>query len=58
MIEAMAVADLYRRRWAIEQLFRTLKTEGFNIEDIDIGDDAPRSRLVMAALVAHYPRRP
>src|SRR5829696_7846589 len=27
--EAFAVADLYRRRWAIEQLFRTLKTKGF-----------------------------
>jgi RNA:NAD 2'-phosphotransferase (TPT1/KptA family) len=30
--EALAVADLYRRRWAIEQLFRTMKTQGFDIE--------------------------
>ncbi len=52
LIEAMAVADLYRRRWAIEQLFRTLKTQGFDVETIDINDDAPRSCLIMAALVA------
>ncbi len=30
--EALAIADLYRRRWAIEQLFRTMKTKGFDIE--------------------------
>ena len=50
--EAFAVADLYRRRWAIEQLFRTLKTKGFDIEAVRIGEDAPRSKLTMAALVA------
>ncbi|HVG49620.1 MAG TPA: IS4 family transposase [Rubellimicrobium sp.] len=50
--EALAVAELYRRRWAIEQLFRTLKTQGFDIEALRIGEDAPRTKLVMAALVA------
>src|SRR5829696_2965218 len=50
--EAFAVADLYRRRWAIEQLFRTLKTKGFDIEAVRIGEDAARSKLTMAALVA------
>jgi hypothetical protein len=50
--EAWAVAELYRRRWAIEQLFRTLKTEGFDIEDIRIDEPAPRNRLVTAALIA------
>ncbi|HEX8665531.1 MAG TPA: IS4 family transposase [Beijerinckiaceae bacterium] len=50
--KAFAIADLYRRRWAIEQLFRTLKTQGFDIEDLRIGEDAPRTRLIMAALVA------
>jgi Transposase DDE domain len=50
--EAFAVADLYRRRWAIEQLFRTLKTEGFDIEGLLIDDEAPLRRLVMATLVA------
>ncbi len=52
VMEALAVVDLYRRRWSIEQLFRTLKTQGFNIEGIRIEDEVPRSKLVMAALVA------
>ena len=49
---AFAVAGLYRRRWAIEQLFRTLKTRGFDIEGILIEDEAPLRRLVMATLIA------
>ena len=40
------------RRWAIEQLFRTLKTQGFDIEAVRIGEDAPRTKLTMAALIA------
>lgn len=50
--QAFAVADLYRRRWAIEQLFRTMKTKGFDIEGLLIEDEAPLSRLVMATLIA------
>jgi hypothetical protein len=50
--EAFAVADLYRRRWAIEQLFRTLKTQGFDIEGVLVEEEAPLRNLVMAALVA------
>jgi len=50
--QAWAVADLYRRRWAIEQLFRTLKTEGFDIEDVRIEEPAPRNRLITAVLIA------
>ena len=50
--QAFAVAGLYRRRWAIEQLFRTMKTKGFDIEGILIEDEAPLSRLVMATLIA------
>ena len=50
--EALAVVELYRKRWAIEQLFRTMKTQGFDIEGIEIEETAPRNRLVMAALVA------
>lgn len=51
-VQAFAVVDLYRRRWVIEQLFRTLKTQGFDIEGVLIGEEAPLRRLVMAALVA------
>jgi Transposase DDE domain len=50
--EAWGVIEVYRRRWAIEQVFRTLKTQGFDIEGLRIAEAAPRNRLVMAALVA------
>ncbi|WNJ92502.1 IS4 family transposase [Bosea sp. 685] len=52
LAEAWAVADLYRRRWAIEQMFRTLKTQGFDIEGLRIAEAAPRNRLVTATLIA------
>lgn len=50
--EAWAIVELYRKRWAIEQLFRTLKTKGFDIEGLRIEDTAPRNKLVMATLIA------
>jgi hypothetical protein len=50
--QAAYVIALYRRRWAIEQLFRTLKTQGFDIEGLRIEDEAALSNLVMAAFVA------
>jgi hypothetical protein len=50
--EAWAVVELYRRRWAIEQLFRTLKTKGFDIESLRIEDPGPRDVLVTAVVVA------
>jgi hypothetical protein len=50
--QAWEVVDLYRKRWAIEQLFRTLKTDGFDIEGVQIEDQAPRNRLITATLIA------
>ena len=50
--EALAVAELYRERWAIEQFFRTLKTQGFDVENVRIADPGARRRLIMAAVVA------
>lgn len=50
--EALAVAALYRRRWAIEQLFRTMKTQGFDIEGVRIDDELPFCNLAMAAMIA------
>lgn len=50
--EAFAVVQLYRRRWAIEELFRTLKSAGFDIEGVRVAEDAPRARLTVAALIA------
>jgi Transposase DDE domain len=50
--QAFAIADLYRRRWLIEQLFRTMKTQGFDIEGLRIEDDIPLCNLVMATFIA------
>lgn len=50
--DAFAIVELYRRRWVIEQLFRTLKTQGFDIEGLLVEEEAPLRRLVMATLVA------
>jgi len=50
--QALAVADLYRRRWAIEQLFRTLKTKGFDVEALRVEDERARENLLTATLVA------
>jgi hypothetical protein len=50
--QALGVAELYRRRWAIEQLFRSMKTQGFDVEALRIGDAAPHRNLVAATLIA------
>lgn len=50
--DAFAMVDLYRQRWRIEELFRTMKTKGFDIEGLLIGDEAPLRCIVMATLVA------
>jgi len=50
--EAWEMVELYRQRWAIEQLFRVLKSAGFDIEDVQIEDKAPRDRLITATLIA------
>jgi hypothetical protein len=52
LTEATAIVDLYRRRWAIEQLFRTLKSQAVDLEASLIEDGAALERLAAAALVA------
>lgn len=47
--EAWAIVELYRRCWAIEQLFRT---QGIDIEGLRIEDPVPREKLATAALIA------
>ena len=49
--QARWIVGLYRRRWVIEELFRTLKTRGFDIERVSIAE-APFEKLAAAALVA------
>lgn len=50
--QAWQIITLYRRRWTIEQLFRTLKTKGFDVEGLRIEEDEPRDKLVIATLIA------
>lgn len=45
------IAGLYQQRWIIEELFRTLKTRGFDIERVAIAE-GPFEKLAAAALVA------
>jgi hypothetical protein len=50
--QAAWVIELYRRRWIIEQLFRTLKSKGVAIEESLIADGEALENLAAAALVA------
>ena len=52
LADACEMIDFYRARWTIEQLFRTLKTRGFDIEAVRIADDAPFEKLALASLIA------
>lgn len=49
---AQQLVAFYRRRWIIEDLFRTMKTKGFNIEAVRIAEDAPFLKLATATLIA------
>jgi hypothetical protein len=46
------IVDLYRKRWIIEEFFRTLKSAGFDIEEADIGEPEVMMKFVAAAAVA------
>jgi hypothetical protein len=48
---ARMLLDFYRRRWIIEDYFRTLKTAGFDIEAAEIEDPDAMVRLVGAVAV-------
>jgi hypothetical protein len=49
---AKQITGFYRERWTIEQLFRVMKTKGFDIEAVRIAEDAPFENLVAATLIA------
>jgi len=46
---ATQAARLYAKRWKIECLFRHLKTNGYNLEDLNLKD--PNKNLLMMAIV-------
>jgi hypothetical protein len=49
--DARRIVGFYRKRWTIEQLFRTMKTKGFQIEALR-QQDGPLQKLVTAILIA------
>jgi DDE family transposase len=49
---ARLIVTYYRRRWVIEQVFRVMKTRGFDIEAVPIQENAPLANLGCATLIA------
>jgi hypothetical protein len=52
MTDAQCVIGYYRMRWTIEQLFRTTKTKGFDMEALRQQEGGPLEKLVVATLIA------
>jgi hypothetical protein len=49
--DAQRIVGFYRKRWTIEQVFRTMKTKGFQIEALR-QQEGPLQKLVTAILIA------
>jgi hypothetical protein len=49
---ARRIIGFYRLRWTIEQLFRTMKTKGFDVEALRQEEDGPLEKLVTVILIA------
>ena len=49
--DARRIIGFYRQRWTIEQLFRTMKTKGFDVEALRQEQDGPLEKLVTAILI-------
>lgn len=52
LAEARQIVAFYRRRWTIEQVFRVMKTQGFDIEAVEMQDEAAFENLAAATLIA------
>ena len=50
--QAMQIVKWYRMRWTIEQLFRTMKTDGVDVETSQITTPGSLLKLVTIALLA------
>jgi hypothetical protein len=49
---ARLMTRFYRDRWTIEQVHRTMKTEGFRIEAVRVAEGGPFENLTAATLIA------
>ena len=52
LADAKQMTRFYRARWTIEQLFRTMKTKGFDIEAVRVCEGGPFENLTAATLIA------
>ena len=52
LTDARRITRDYRGRWTIEQLFRTKKTKGFDIEACRVAENGPYENLAAATLIA------
>ena len=52
LAEVKRIVGFYRRRWDIEQVFRVMKTRGFDVEAAPFEENAPLANLACAILIA------
>jgi hypothetical protein len=52
LAEARQIVAWYRQRWHIEQVFRVMKTKGFDIEANRMAEGRPFENLATATLIA------
>lgn len=50
--QALTVVGWYRQRWHVEQLFRTVKRQGLDLEESVIADGRALEKLAVIALIA------
>lgn len=56
--DARRIVRMYRKRWTIEQVFRTLKSKGFDIEALRIRNNDPFEKLATFGALTRPHRRP
>jgi Transposase DDE domain len=49
---ARQIVRTYQRRWEVEQLFRTMKRQGFNVEESQLTSAAALERMAVLVLIA------
>jgi hypothetical protein len=52
LADVKRIVGFYRRRWDIEQVFRVMKTRGFDVEAAPFEENAPLANLACAILIA------
>jgi Transposase DDE domain len=52
LADATRITRFYHQRWTIEQLFRRMKTKGFDIEAVRVADNGPFENLTTATPIA------